>query len=133
MMKFALSKNPQMCRDYALYMLLSSEFSHAVCTSRSTAERLLMEYAVLSSKQQYKLEDELLPWIEGVIVPRLPEKFLSSPVTVQLRTDGPVTLVVIRGGGFTLRAEAGRYRSWEPLVRWSLQRTRQPQDLSVAA
>ncbi len=86
--------------EYALYMIVSSYFDKADCSTGIMERNLLLHYKEQKIRKQYEMEDYCIRFMDN-LEQRLGTKFFSGKATVRLvraHENNPVS-IIFRGEG----------------------------------
>ena len=103
--------------EYVMYMMLSSYYKKAKCTSKRSEERLYLYYMDMTKDKQYRLEENCIQCIEEEILPeigkRIPELSdivdMECEVRLANRGDHHILSFISPKGSYSLiLAERGK-------------------------
>lgn len=80
--------------DYVLYMIASSYFKKAVCTTKVLEKRLFLYYKDLSVKEQEQIEERCIRYVEKQLMNEVPQNIWDESVTVAMKTDSSDRVVI---------------------------------------
>lgn len=83
----AMNKNKeskQKTFDYCMYMMLSSYFARATCTTRIHESQLYLYYQEEKAEEQIRMEQQCIRLAESEILPKIPAGMLRKSVRIHL-------------------------------------------------
>lgn len=90
----------RMVLDYALYMMVSSYFKKATCTTKRQEGRLYLQYKNAKDDKQVEDEEWCDLFVQMHLMDRIPQEFWDSNVEIALigHSGTPDTLIRITDG-----------------------------------
>ena len=70
--------------DYCMYMMLSSYFARATCTTRIHESQLYLYYQEEKAEEQIRMEQQCIRLAESEILPKIPAGMLRKSVRIHL-------------------------------------------------
>ena len=102
MVKMNFTDN-QTAFEYALYMIASSYFDKAICTSYFTEKGMLLQYKEQKLDKQYSMEDICIRFMDE-IADELPEEMFHQDMWVHLsKRKGTPTEILFENENYILR------------------------------
>ena len=110
MVKMNFTDN-QTAFEYAMYMMLGSCYSKAVCKNKLMEKKMYVQFLEQKERNQIQMEDICIEYIENELKPQLPKEFWNQQVEVRFAStnrDG-VRDIQFHGPEYVHRV-AGVYR-----------------------
>ncbi len=106
-------ESKQKAFDYCMYMMLSSYFSKAVCTTRIHESQLYLYYQEEKTEDQVRMEQQCIQLAEKEILSKIPDSVLRKPVNIRLLgSQGSAhTTMQIWFGRYVLRIKTKYHKS----------------------
>lgn len=94
--------------DYSMYLMLSSYFDNAVCTSELQRKKLRLAYQELKDEDKDFFDEQSIAVIEKELLPYLPKGFIEQKMQLALVGDDNRLYTEIRLSGeeYVLRVKA---------------------------
>ena len=112
------NRNDQKAFEYALYMIASSYFDKAVCTTQLTERNLLLHYKEENTRKQFEMEDFCIRFMNK-LERRLGTGFFENNVFVKLvrKNENSPVLIVFSNEGMSLKLSVP-YTEKKRLIRY---------------
>ena len=96
--------NHQTAFEYALYMITSSYFKKAQCTTPYVEKQFLVQYKEQKLDNQYFMEELCIQYMDE-LAEKLPARFFDQEMEVRLirRGEGEFTEVLLKNAQYVIR------------------------------
>ncbi len=94
--------------DYSMYVMLSSYFDKAICSTKLQQKKLCLAYQELKDKEKEQFDEKSIQIIEKELLPNIPEWFFNQKLELLLigMEDEECTEFRLQNKKYILRVKA---------------------------